>query len=47
MRLTGFEQYAKSLAHHNPVEAVALQHRLERIQWRPWHGDGEEAFDRA
>ena len=47
MRLTGLEQYAKGLAHHNPVEALALQHRLERIQWRLWHGDGEEALTRA
>jgi hypothetical protein len=47
MRLTGLEQYVKGLAHHNPVEALALQHRLERIKWRLWHGDGEEAFARA
>ena len=47
MRLTGLGQYAKGLAHHNPVEALALQHRLERIQWRLWHGDGEEALTRA
>jgi len=47
MRLTGLEQHAKGLAHHNPVEALALQHRLERIQWRLWHGDGEEVLARA
>ena len=47
MRLTGLGQYAKGLAHHNPVEALALQHRLERIQWRLWHGDGDEALTRA
>ena len=47
MRLTGHEQYAKGLAHHNPVEALALQYRLERIKWRLWHGDGDEALIRA
>jgi hypothetical protein len=47
MPLTGPTQYARGLAHHNPVEALALQHRLEPIQWRLWHGDGEEAFARA
>ncbi|MGF7213231.1 hypothetical protein GGE65_007868 [Skermanella aerolata] len=47
MKLTGLKQYAKGLAHHNPVEALALQHRLERIQWRLWHGDGDEALIRA
>jgi hypothetical protein len=47
MRLTGLEQYAKGLAHHNSVEALAVQHRLERIQWRLWHGDGDEALIRA
>ena len=47
MRLTGLGQYAKGLAHHNPVEALALQNRLERIQWRLWHGDGDEALTRA
>ncbi|GEO43390.1 hypothetical protein SAE02_75380 [Skermanella aerolata] len=47
MRLTGLEQYARGLAHHNPVEALALQHRLERIQWRLWHGDSDEAVIRA
>ena len=36
MRLTGLGQYAKGLAHHSPIEAVALQHRLERIKWRLW-----------
>jgi hypothetical protein len=47
MRLTGLGQYAKGLTHHNPVEAVAVQYRLERIQWRLWHGDGDEALTRA
>ena len=47
MRLTGLGQYAKGLAHHTPIEALALQHRLERIQWRLWHGDGDEALTRA
>ncbi|KJB92384.1 hypothetical protein GGE65_004455 [Skermanella aerolata] len=47
MRLTGLEQYAKGLAHHNPVEALALQYRLERIKWRLWHSDGDEALIRA
>jgi hypothetical protein len=32
---------------HNPVEALALRHRLERIKWRLWHGDGDEALIRA
>jgi hypothetical protein len=40
-------QYAKGLAHHNPIEATALQDRLERIQWRLWHGDADEALSRA
>jgi hypothetical protein len=47
MRLTGMDQYVKGLAHHNPVEALALEHRLERIKWRLWHGDDEEALIRA
>ena len=47
MRLTGMDQYVKGLAHHNPVEALALEHRLERIKWRLWHGDGDEALIRA
>jgi hypothetical protein len=47
MRMTGLDQYVKGLAHHNPVEALALQHRLERIKWRLWHGDGDEALIRA
>jgi hypothetical protein len=47
MRLTGLDQYAKGLAHHSPIEAVALQHRLERIKWRLWHGDADEALSRA
>jgi len=32
---------------HSPIEAVALQNRLERIQWRLWHGDAGEALSRA
>jgi hypothetical protein len=47
MRLTGLRQYAKGLAHHNPLEATALQDRLERIKWRLWHGDADEALTRA
>ena len=47
MRLTGLGQYAKGLAHHNPVEALALQSRLERIKWRLWHGDAGVALSRA
>jgi hypothetical protein len=47
MRLTGLDQYVKGLAHHNPVEALALRHRLERIKWRLWHGDDDEALSRA
>jgi hypothetical protein len=44
MRLTGLGQDAKGLAHHNPIEATALQDRLERIKWRLWHGDADEAL---
>src|SRR5687768_17825496 len=47
MRMTVLGQYAKGLAHHNPLEAAALQDRLERIQWRLWHGDADEALARA
>jgi hypothetical protein len=47
MRLTKLGQYAKGLAHYNPLEATALQDRLERIQWRLWHGDADEALRRA
>ena len=47
MRLTGLGQDAKGLAHHNPIEATALQDRLERIQWRLWHGDAGEVLNRA
>ena len=47
MRMTGLGQYAKGLAHYNPLEAAALQDRLERIQWRLWHGDADEALTRA
>jgi hypothetical protein len=39
MRMTVFSQYAKGLAHHNSVEALALQSRVKRIKWRLWHGD--------
>jgi hypothetical protein len=35
------------LAHYSPLEAAALQDRLERIQWRLWHGDADEALNRA
>jgi hypothetical protein len=45
--MTVLGQYAKGLAHHNPVEATALQDRLERIKWRLWHGDADEALSRA
>jgi hypothetical protein len=47
MRLTVLGQYAKGLAHDNPLEATALQHRLERVKWRLWHGDADEALARA
>ena len=47
MRLTGLGQYAKGLAHYNLIEATALQDRLERIKWRLWHGDADEALVRA
>ena len=47
MRLTVLGQYTKGLAHHSPIEATALQDRLERIQWRLWHGDADEALVRA
>ena len=47
MRMTVLGQYAKGLAHHNPLEATALQDRLERIKWRLWHGDAGEALNRA
>jgi hypothetical protein len=40
-------QYTKGLVHHNPVEALALHSRLERIQWRLWHGDTDVALSRA
>ena len=32
MRLTVLSQYTKGLAHHNPVEALALHSRLDRIK---------------
>ena len=44
MRMTVLGQYAKGLAHYNPLEVAALQDRLERIQWRLWHGDADEAL---
>ena len=47
MRLTGLGQYTRGLAHHNPLEATALESRLERIKWRLWHGDADEALTRA
>src|SRR4051812_12178068 len=47
MRMTVLGQYAKGLAHHSPIEATALQDRLERIKWRLWHGDAGEALTRA
>ena len=47
MRLTGLGQYARGMAHYNPLEATALQDRLERIKWRLWHGDADEALARA
>jgi hypothetical protein len=30
-----------------PLEATALQDRLERIKWRLWHGDADKALNRA
>jgi hypothetical protein len=47
LRLTVLSQYTKGLAHHCPVEALALQSRLERIKWRLWHGDTDVALSRA
>jgi hypothetical protein len=47
MRLTVLNQYTKGLAHHSPVEALALHSRLERIKWRLWHGDTDVALSRA
>jgi hypothetical protein len=47
MRMTVLGQYAKGLTHYNPLEAAALQDRLERIKWRLWHGDADEALSRA
>src|SRR3954451_9945793 len=47
MRLTVLSQYTKGLAHHNPVEALALHSRLERIKWWLWHGDTDVALSRA
>jgi hypothetical protein len=47
MRLTGLSQYAAGLAPYNPVEAVAVQNRLDRIKWRLWHGNAGEALTRA
>jgi hypothetical protein len=47
MRMTVLRQYGKGLAHYNPLEATALQDRLERIKWRLWHGDADEALTRV
>ena len=47
MRMTVLSQYAKGLAHHNSVEALALHSRLKRIKWRLWHGDTDVALNRA
>src|SRR3954447_2884790 len=47
MRLTVLSQYIRGLAGHNPVEALALQSRLDRIKWRLWHGDTDVALSRA
>jgi hypothetical protein len=47
MRLTRLGQYARGLAHYNPIEAAALQDRLEQIKWRLWHGDAGEALNRS
>jgi hypothetical protein len=47
MRLTGLGQYAKGLAHHNPVEATAVHDRLDWIKWRLWHGDAAETLTHA
>jgi len=47
MRLTVLSQYTKGLAHHSPVEALALHSRLDRIKWRLWHGDADVALSRA
>jgi hypothetical protein len=47
MRLTVLSQYTKGLAHHCPVEALALHSRLDRIKWRLWHGDTDVALSRA
>jgi hypothetical protein len=43
----GYVRYTRGLAHHNPVEAAALECRLERIKWRLWHGDADEALTRV
>src|SRR6187551_1026449 len=47
MRLTVLTQYTKGVAHHNPVEALALQSQLDRIKWRLWHGKVDEALSYA
>jgi hypothetical protein len=47
MRLTVLSQYTKGLEHHSPVEALTLHSRLDRIQWRLWHGDTDVALSRA
>jgi hypothetical protein len=47
LRLTVLSQYTKGVAHHNPVEALALQSRLDRIKWQLWHGNTDMALSRA
>lgn len=47
MRLTVLSRYTRGLAHQNPVEALALHSRLEKIKWRLWHGDTDVALSRA
>jgi hypothetical protein len=47
LRLTGLTQDTTGLTHHNPVEALALQSRLDRIKGRLWHGNTDEALSRA
>src|SRR5690349_15187124 len=47
LRLTGLDQYAQGLGHHDPGAAAALQDRLARLKWRLWHGDAGEALARA
>ncbi|UEM24768.1 hypothetical protein JL100_030495 (plasmid) [Skermanella mucosa] len=37
----------ESRAAHHPLEAAALQDRIERIKWRLWHSDAGEALNRS